>query len=159
MADRHHTIPMRRLAAGVAFFGLIAFGASPAEARHWDRRGDLRPPICRIDHDHRAHAPHYYDYYPADRFFRAGAYAGGPHWRAGRGFARRGRAVIYRNVLPTRGRARIVVVEEVVRRGRGPRRVCTVSVRGPDAPFVRPQRLRRVVRRHCSPRARVRIGG
>lgn len=51
-------------AAGIV--GLMALGASAAFAD--------RPAFCHHDHDHRSHAANYYDYHPADRYYRAGPY-------------------------------------------------------------------------------------
>jgi len=145
---------------------LIALGFSAASAKH-------RPDPCYIDHDHRSHHADYYNYYPADKYYRAG-----PYRRSGLSFSirlgdngylslsdrgrrhgyrgRRGR-IMNREVYRTRYRARIVLTEEVVRTRRGPRLVCTVSARGPQADYVSKRRLRRIARRECSHRARVRI--
>ena len=144
-----------------AVLSFAALGAAPAEAQ---RRGGGRPPVCDTVHDHRAHNADYYDFYAADRFYRAGPYrAARADFRGGRnGYADRGRRanreIVYRDVLPTRGRARIVVTEEIVWRRRGrPDRVCTVAAVGRDADLVPVRRLRRVAETHCSRRAAIRI--
>lgn len=72
-----------------------------------------------------------------------------------------------RKVFQTRYRARVVLTEEIVRNQRsrnhrsrnrrGPRLVCTVEARGPQARYVPKRRLRRIARNNCSRRARVRI--
>ncbi|MEM9898834.1 MAG: hypothetical protein AAF742_05600 [Pseudomonadota bacterium] len=70
----------------------------------------------------------------------------------------RGRQIVFRDVIPARGRSNIVVTEEIVRTRRGGRRrVCTVSARGRDADLIRTRRLRNVAARRCSRRASVRI--
>jgi hypothetical protein len=33
-----------------------------------------KPAYCNIDHDHRSHNANYYDYYPQDKYYRAGPY-------------------------------------------------------------------------------------
>ena len=151
-------------AVAAAFAGVLMMGSAPAHAHH-----DRRPTICRIDHDHRAHHPRYYDFHPADRYYRAGPYRADRRFdRYDRRFdryaryddrrrVRRGRQVVFRNVIPARGRARIVVVEEVVFNRNGRRRVCTVSARRPDAGFISNRRLRRVAHNQCSRRARIRV--
>lgn len=160
-------------------FGASAFGATAAFAEHdedrYESRGDYgRPEHCDLDHDHRSHASNYYDYYPADRYYRAGPYRGSGvtlSVRVGdRGYRddrydneygygdryREGRPV-HREVYDTRYRARIVLIEEVVRTRHGPHLVCTVSARGPDAHHVSYGRMRSIAARECSPRARIRI--
>ena len=72
---------------------------------------------------------------------------------------RRGSEVVYRRVLPARGRARIVVLEEIIYGRRKARRVCTVTPRGPESGYIPYRRLRRVAYNHCSRRARVIING
>ncbi|MEM9705639.1 MAG: hypothetical protein AAF850_06125 [Pseudomonadota bacterium] len=88
---------------------------------------------------------------------RADRLIDGFRWRDGRFYRVGDRRVIYRDVVPTRFRARIHVREEVVFRRRGPVRVCTVSLRGAERRFISDRRLRRVARNHCSPRARLRV--
>lgn len=152
--------------AGVT--GLLALGAASAFAAY-------QPDICAIDHDHRSHAANYYDYYPADQYYRAGPYrdqgarfslsiGDGYYDRRGRydrglrnGYRGRAGRVINREVFDTRYRARIVLVEEAVRTRRGPRLVCTVQARGPEARYVSGRRMHRIARNYCSPRARVRV--
>ncbi len=149
-----------------ATIGLATMGLTAASA--------ARPDICRADHDHRSHAANYYNYYPADRYSRAGDYRQsglsfsitfGDSYDNDRRYDRsrrngyrndRGR-VVNREVFDTRYRARIVLVEEVVRTRRGPRLLCTVDARGPQSHYVPRKRLKRVARNNCSRRAQVRI--
>lgn len=65
--------------------------------------------------------------------------------------------IVNREVFDTRYRARIVLTEEVVRTRRGPRLICTVDARGPEARYVPDKRLRKIARKECSRRAQVRI--
>ena len=162
---------IKAIAAGLV--GFAAMGMTAASAK------DYRPDRCSYDHDHRSHAANYYDYYPGDRYY-SGAYdrrnrsgvsfsvtfgdRGYDDYRYrdryrsyDNGYRHRGRRVVSRRVLDTRFRARIVVKEEIVHRRRGPRLICTVTPRGPEADYVPYRRLKRVARNHCSPRARVRI--
>lgn len=140
----------------VGALGFAALGFSAASA-------NSRPDFCDFDHDHRAHHADYYDYYAPDRYYRAGPYRpagyGARYDRrdAYRGHVYRNARIVDRDVYPTRGRARIVVTEAWVRTRRGPRLICTVDARGPDARFVPYRRLERVAYRSCSPRARVNI--
>lgn len=161
----------RLLFAGA--FGLMTLGVSAAFASY-------QPDYCDIDHDHRSHAANYYDYYPADRYYRAGPYrdsgfsfsitVGDDYdyyngWRRadrydyGRRHGYRGRSgrIINREVFDTRFRARIVLIEEAIRTRRGPRLVCTVEARGPEARYVSERRMRRIARNYCSPRANIRV--
>ena len=159
--------------------GAIAIATLSAGAA-W---ADHKPDPCRVDHDHRSHASNYYNYYPADRYSRAGAYrdsgvtfsisfGDGYHddrydrrdrYRDrhdnGRRNGYRGREgrIINREVYDTRYRARIILTEEIVRSRRGPRLICTVDARGPEARYVPNKRLRKIARRECSRRAEVRI--
>lgn len=104
--------------------------------------------------------------------YRAGVYDAGPDRsdirRGDRGYSQaeygrrngyrgRGSRVLNRQVFDTRHRARIVLIEEVRRGRRGPRLVCTVSARGPQAHRVSERRMFRIANRNCSPRARVRV--
>ncbi len=158
--------------------GFLALGASTAFASY-------QPDYCDIVHDHRSHAANYYDYYPADSYYRAGPYrdsgvsfsitVGDSRYRdydrydygrhydrrrdRGRRHGYRGRdsRVINREVFDTRYRARIVLVEEAVRTRRGPRLVCTVKARGPEARYVSERRMRRIARNNCSRRADIRV--
>ncbi|MEZ5892516.1 MAG: hypothetical protein R3C58_05135 [Parvularculaceae bacterium] len=168
---------MKTLIAGA--IAAAALGFTAASAAH-------KPDYCARDHDHRSHAADYYSYYPADKYFRAGAYRDGgvsisvsfgdrdrrdygdrdrydDHRYGDRRYGdrdhRRGRdgRVVNREVYDTRYRARIVLVEEVVRTRRGPQLICTVDARGPEARYVPDKRLRKVARRECSPRAQIRI--
>lgn len=164
----------------------IGVGAGSAYAADDGQRGryeeSRRPERCNDDHDHRAHDANYYDYYDQDRYSRAGAYRGSGasvsvtigggygdrndrydryddrYDRGDRYDGRRGGSqVVRRESFDTRYRARIQLVEEVVYR-RGDRDlVCTVSVNGPDARYIRDRDLRRVAYRYCSPRAQVRV--
>ena len=148
--------------------GVAAIGVSSASA-------ERRPPYCPVVHDHRVHSANYYDYYPADDYYRAGDYrrdrdrydrnrydrsrydrrdSRDRRYYDGRG---QGSRVVFRDVIPTRGRASIVVVEEIYYGRRRDRRICTVTVRGPDGRYVPYERLRRVAKRRCSRRAEIRI--
>jgi hypothetical protein len=161
-----------------AVTGLIALGATAAYAGP-DR--SYRPDRCTIDHDHRSHASNYYNYYPADRYFRTGQYNGtgfslsisvgdnGYDRRSGygrynrndhgrrNGYRGRDGRVVNREVFDTRYRARIILVEEAVRTRNGPRLVCTVKARGPEAGYVSERRMRRIANRNCSSRARIQV--
>lgn len=154
--------------------GAFALGLSAAMANH------PRPDHCDIDHDHRSHASNYYDYYPADKYYRSGrggvsvtVRAGSrydPYYDRGRryddyrysgrrnGYRGRSARVVHRETFRTRYRARIVLTEELVRRGRyGPQLICTVQARGPEARYVPERRMYRIAHRNCSPRARIRV--
>jgi len=164
-------------AAGMLVIGATAASANDRSDYRSERRGDYRPALCDIDHDHRSHASNYYDYYAPDKYFRAGAYNGsglsisfriGDDSRYDRGHrndrnyrgdrhGRRGR-IVNKQTFDTRFRARIILTEEVVRGRRGNRRlVCTVKARGPEANYVSKRRMHRIANRNCSPRARVRV--
>lgn len=177
--------PVVKILAALAF-GASTIGVTAAFADHdedrYERRSDYgRPEHCDLSHDHRSHAANYYNYYPADRYSRAGAYRGsgvsltvqvgdrgyrrddhrdrGDSYYNDYGYGGRysdGRPV-HREVYDTRYRARIVLVEEVVRTRHGPHLVCTVSARGPEAHYVPYGRLRSVAARECSPRSRIQI--
>lgn len=56
---------IKTLIAGAIAAATLSAGA--AWASH-------KPDPCRVDHDHRSHAADYYNYYPSDRYSRAGAY-------------------------------------------------------------------------------------
>lgn len=179
-----HTL-WKYFSAGCA--GLFALGAV-AYADH-------KPAFCDVDHDHRSHASNYYDYYPADDYYRAGPYRSSGlsfsisigddgydrydrHDRYDRrdrydryddrrrnGYRGRDGRVVQRKTFNTRFRARIVLTEEIERRGRGhgygrgrgPDLVCTVEAVGPQRRFVSKIRMRHIAREYCSPRARVRV--
>ena len=164
-------------AAGMLVIGATAAFAADRSDYRSERRGHVKPVICDIDHDHRSHASNYYDYYAPDKYYRAGSYRGSGlsfsisfgdgydtnyrrgdrNYRRGDRSGRRGR-VVNRQVFDTRHRARIVLIEEIVRSRRGHRRlICTVEARGPEARYVPKRRMRRIANRNCSPRARVRI--
>ena len=151
-----------------AVTGLLALGATSASASY-------QPDICDVGHDHRSHAANYYDYYPADQYSRAGPYRDqgvrfsitiGDRYDRRADYSDRGRRngyrgrdgrVVNKQVFDTRHRARIVLIEEAVRTRRGPRLVCTVEARGPEARYVSERRLRRIARDNCSPRARIKV--
>ncbi len=160
---------MKPLIAGA--LAIAALGAGAAWAK---------PAYCSHDHDHRSHAADYYNYYSADKYSRAGAYRNsgvsfsitfGDNDRYDRrdryrdrhdygrrnGYRGREGRIVNREVFDTRYRARIVLTEEVVRTRRGPRLLCTVDARGPQARYVPNKRLRKIARRECSRRAEVRI--
>ena len=142
-----------------------------------------KPAYCNHKHDHRSHAADYYSYYPADSYYRAGPYRNSGfslsirvgdddrydrrgHYDDRRryddygrrnGYRGDNRRIVNREVYDTRYRARIVLIEEVVRTRRGPRLICTVDARGPEARYVPDRRLRKIARRECSRRAQIRI--
>lgn len=167
----------KSIAAGI--IGLLALGATAAFAEH---NRDYRPEICTIDHDHRSHDANYYDYYSPDKYYRAGPYRGprlnvtvrfGDRYDRGRNHTYRGRngydrgrdrnyrgghrRGVNRQVFDTRYRARIILTEAVERGRHGPRLVCTVKARGPEAQYVSTRRMYRVANNNCSPRARVQV--
>ncbi len=162
--------------------GIAALSAGAAWAK---------PDACRVNHDHRSHAADYYNYYPADDYYRSGPYRNsgvsfsirigddgydrrdrhGDYDRHD-GYGRRGRhddygrrngyrgdegRIVNREVYDTRYRARIILTEEVIRTRHGPRLLCTVDARGPEARYVPNKRLRKIARDNCSRRAEVRI--
>ncbi len=152
-----HSSALRWLAACVAAVLTLGFSAASA---------DYRPPYCPEQHDHRAHNANYYDYYPVrggnqyndrDRYNDRNRYDNryrGDRYNNGYQQSR----VVSRNVIPTRYRAEIIVVERVQAGGRrGGFRECTVSVRGPEARYVPYNRLQQVAYRNCSRNAVVRI--
>lgn len=143
---------------------VFALGFTAASAKH-------RSDACDYDRHHRGQHAECYDRHYADKRYRADRRSGvsfsvqlgdngylrvsdGYHRNHRRGY--RGR-LVNREVYDTRYRARIVLTEEVVRTRRGPRLVCTVAARGPEAGYVSKRRLKRIARRDCSHRARVRI--
>lgn len=91
-----------------------------------------------------------YDRY--DRYDRRGRYD-----RRRDGYRGDRTRVVNREVYNTRYRARIVLIEEVVRTRRGPRLVCTVKARGPEARYVSDRRMHRIANRDCSRRARINV--
>ncbi|MGF1545382.1 MAG: hypothetical protein ACFB00_12970 [Parvularculaceae bacterium] len=153
---------LKRLGAArlglAAAAGFAAFGFAPAQADY-----KPRPPYCDIDHDHRAHEPRYYDYYPAARRdFNDGYRRAVVGDRRGyNGYAaRRSRPrskLVFRDVFAPRGRASVLVEERIVYGRKFDRRVCSVSARGPEARYVPYRRLERIANRNCSRRATVRI--
>lgn len=170
---------IRRVAAALGFsFAALAATAALADDDRGRGRGydddrsysDYRPDRCDDDHDHRGHEARYYDYYPADRYYRAGPYRGDGYDdrydrgryddRYDRGYGGRydrGSRVIRRDVFNTRYRARIFLVEEEFYTGRGVRRVCTLDVRGPDRRYVPYGYVRSLAYRACSRRSEIRI--
>ncbi len=80
-------------------------------------------------------------------------------YRRGKNHGYRGREgrIVNRQVFDTRHRARIVLIEEVVRTRRGPRLVCSVEARGREAGYVSKRRMRRIANNNCSPRARINV--
>lgn len=73
------------------------------------------------------------------------------------GYRGRDSRIVNREIYDTRYRARIILTEEIVRTRHGPRLVCTVDARGPQARYVPNKQLRRIARNECSRRAEVRI--
>ena len=142
--------------------GIGVYGFAQASAEY-------RPDYCAVDHDHRSHNASYYDYYDADKYYRAGSYRGGSNDRydrrgryddrydRGGRYQRRARSrVVHRETFRTRYRASIVLVEEIywTRSGRK-QLVCSVVAKGREAHLVPQRRMRRIANRGCSPRARV----
>lgn len=171
---------LKALFAAIVGIGALGFAAANAKPHY-----NQKPSHCELDHDHRSHAANYYDYYPHDRYFRSGSYRDSglsfsitfgddyrnnhrdrryhhrydrDHYRGRRNGYRGSRSrIVNREVYNTRYRARIVLVEEVIRTRRGPRLVCNVSIRGPEARYVSERRVYRIARRDCSRDARVRV--
>ncbi|MEO0983537.1 MAG: hypothetical protein AAFX03_12895 [Pseudomonadota bacterium] len=158
-------------AAIAAAVTLTFIGLAPAEAQHRDRVAR-----CDVVYDQFGRPVAKRNCVSEDRFFRAGPNRAGAvatigrdgridrrgrrgdFYRGERG-RRGGRDIVFRDVIPARGRARIIVTEEIVYRRRGPRRICTVTPVGVDAGFIPYRRLERVAARNCSRRARIRIRG
>lgn len=171
---------LKAFIAGVMAIGAIGVTAASADQRH------KKPVICDVDHDHRGHHADYYDYYPHDRYYRAGPYRDSGfsfsitlgddrydrhdrrnrydrydrrHRYNGRRNGYRGNDArrVNREVFETRYRARIVLTEDVIHTRRGPRLVCNVTARGPEARYVSDRRMRRIADRNCSRRARINV--
>ena len=167
-----------------AFFKAIAAGALGLAALGVTAANAKKPDFCDHDHDHRSHHADYYDYYPHDRYYRAGPYRDssfgfsvhfgdrGHYSRYDRydrydhrrryhsrrnGYRGRHARLINKEVFDTRFRARIVLTEEVVHTRRGPRLVCNVKARGPEARYVSHRRMNRIADRYCSRRARINV--
>jgi len=70
---------------------------------------------------------------------------------------RRGNRVVNREVFQTRYQAKIILVEKISSRGHHGQKVCTVSVRGPDAHHVSHRRVRQIANNYCSRNARIRV--
>ncbi|WP_411819492.1 hypothetical protein ABFZ85_11765 [Hyphococcus formosus] len=149
---------------GIAAIGMATLGVTTAMA--------ARPDHCRHDHDHRSHAANYYNYYAADRYYRAGPYQKSGlsisvrlgddrnhdrRYDRGYNYNSRERRIVNREVFDTRYNARIVLTEQVVRSRHGRQLICTVDARGRQAHRVPHKRLRKVARRNCSKRAQIRI--
>ena len=124
---------LKPLAASLA--GLLALGASAAFAHGGHHGFDDRAARGDVALSVNVRTAHHRGYKPGHRASR----------------------IVNRDVFQTRFRARIVLVEEIVQRRRGPRLVCTVSVRGPEADYVSRRRVHRIADRFCSSRARVRV--
>ncbi len=163
---------LKAFVAGAFAFGAVGVATASAEKQ------DGKP-----GHDHRGHHADYYDDYPHDRYYRAGPYRDSGfsfsitlgddryrhydrYHRSDRRYRYNGRRHGYRGydarrlnrqVFDTRYRARIVLTEDVIRTRRGPRLVCNVTARGPEARYVSERRMRRIANRNCSPRARINI--
>lgn len=121
-----------RQSSGVSFS--ITFGDGYSSGRRYgdDHRADHR------DNDRRR--------------YRRNKYRGKNH-----GYRGRDGRTVNRQVFDTRYRARIVLVEEVVRTRHGPRLVCTVKARGQEAGYVSKRRMRRIANNNCSRRARINV--
>ena len=161
-----------------AIIGVGALGFATANAKPHDKEKSSH---SNVEKKHGSHSAGHYDDYRYDRDsgvsftitvgndrygdYRHSRYDRGRYdhrryddrrrgYRGHRGYRSR---VVNREVYNTRYRARIVLLEEVVRTRRGPRLFCTVSVRGPDANYVSERRVRRIARRDCSHDARIRV--
>jgi len=164
----------RTCAAGFLGISMLGFTAAYADYRDRDRV-DSRPDHCDIDHDHRVHDSNYYNYYPQDRYSRASRtyststryyrdrddyrYGRYNSYDGGRRYARhhgRGRVVSRRSHHIAGTRATAIAVERAYRNHGRYRRVCTVSVVGPDAAYINRRDVRWVARTHCSRYARIR---
>lgn len=136
----------QKLLLGVLSAGMVLALAAPAFAQNDRNRGDNRDRESAYSQtDDRRGAAARNDQRGGDRNVR--------------GNDRRsdGRRGVKRQVFQTRFRARIVLTEQRVRTRRGPKRVCTVSARGPQARLVPKKRLRRIARNNCSKRAKIQI--
>jgi hypothetical protein len=134
--------------------------AASADDDRYRGGGYDRPERCDDDHDHRTHDPRYYDYYPADRYYRAGGYRGDRYDDYGRyddRYGYGGRRIVKSRVYNTRYHARIHLVEEEIRYRDHYRRICTLDVRGPDRRYVPHGLVRRIAANECSRRAEIRI--
>ena len=176
---------MKTLLKKAFIAGMFAFGALGVTAANADQRHN-KPAFCDLDHDHRSHQANYYDHYSHDRYYRAGPYRDsgvsfsitlgndrydrhGRHDRYDRydrrhryngrrnGYRGRDARRVNREVFDTRYRARIVLTEDVIHTRRGPRLVCNVTARGPEARYVSDRRMRRIADRNCSRRARINV--
>ncbi|MHA7871254.1 MAG: hypothetical protein ACX939_02785 [Hyphococcus sp.] len=138
-------------AATAGLIGLTALGASAAVANAGPE--ERRQVLAYTDYDQSDRSD------GADRGWDRSLDSGWVNAYHGRrhGFRGRDGRIVNRAVFNTRLRARIVLIEEVVRTRRGPRLVCTVEARGPEAAYVSERRMRRIARNHCSPRARIRV--
>ena len=156
----------------IGAFGAMTLGVVSASAA-----ATPRPNYCALDHDHRSHASNYYDYYQPDRYYRGSSLrvsvSVGDNRRGNDRYDHQGdnrryntynnrgkharKGVVNRQVFQTQHRARIVLVEEIVRGRRGPRLVCTVKAQGPEARRVSERRMYNIANRNCSKRARVRV--
>ncbi len=159
---------MKTLFAVLVGIGALGFAAANAKPSY-----HKKPSHCDVVHDHRSHDANYYDYYPHDRYFRAGPYRtsglsisirGGndryerrDYYGRRNGYRGQRARIVNRETYDTRYRARIVLTEEVVRTRRGPRLVCNVNVRGPQAHYVSDRRVYRIARRECSRGARINV--
>jgi len=157
----------KALIGGAAALTALAGLTTAAQAQVGVRVGvgiDARPDHCRLDHDHRFHAANYYDYYPADRYYRAN-----PRWngrydrydrydrRAYRGRGRN-RAIVNTRVVDVRGPGDVLVrtVRERgprARRTRGPDVTCIVETRGRTR--IGRRGLRAIAADYCPRRARI----
>ena len=147
----------KTIAAGLV--GFIGLGLPTAHAEYSDLRD--------LSYDQRIHHSANHKHNKQGHFIHASSYNEGYYEvRAGRvvyskgrrnGYRGRDSRILNRDVYNTQFQARIVLVEEVVYGRRGPRLLCTVSVRGPEAEYVPYRRIKRIAYRDCSRRARVRI--
>jgi hypothetical protein len=157
---------VKAMIAGV--LGVAAIGVTAANAKKADH--------VEKNHDQRSQHVSGYDYYDNDRYRRgSGAsftitigndgryydrydrYDRRGHYSRRNGYRGPRARIVNREVYNTRYRARIVLVEEVIRTRRGPRLVCTVQARGPEARYVSERRMHRIAHRDCSRRARINV--
>lgn len=159
---------MRAFIAGVVAIGAFGVTAASADQNHkrsashsadHDRRGHHGEYGKKHSRDHNSHAGSRRDSglnisvtFSGDRYAHRSRYNGRRNGYRG-SEARR----VNREVFQTRYRARIVLTEDVVRTRRGPRLVCNVTARGPEARYVSDRRMRRIANRNCSRRARINI--
>lgn len=123
---------------------------------------EYRPDFCNLSHDHRQHDAQYYDYYPKDNYYRDTSYRGDNSYRRDTSYRRDNRysrprsRVVNRETYSTRYRAKIVLVEEVYYTRSGRKQlVCSIVPKGPEAYYIKRQRLQRIANKGCSRYSRI----